>query len=232
MIPLALLLLIPAEIDVLESKDFSKAAQVRAVTATVRVVNGTKGFEGSGVLLKRNGPIVYVLTAHHVVDGAKRLEVSTFSADSHPKAASVYRTAEVIAQSPETDLAVLQLTTKDEMPGAAVVCPPSKLPEGKDFVALSVGCADGRAPTCALEDVKGRRKVRKPGVEGTVLCWETARAPLKGRSGGPLLDRRGYLIGVDSGISDGKGYYTHVEEVHAFLKRSGLKWLYEEKADK
>ncbi len=232
MIPLALLLLLPAEIGILDSKDFPKEAQLRAVTATVRVVNLTKGDEGSGVLLKRNGPIVYVLTANHIVDGAKRVEVSTFSAGSHPKTAAVYRMAEVIAQAPESDLAVLQWTTRDEMPGAAKVCPPSKLPEGKEFVALSVGCADGRPPTCALEDVKGRRKVRKPGVEGTVLCWETARAPLKGRSGGPLLDRRGYLIGVDSGAGDGKGYYTHIEEVHAFLKRNGLKWLTEEKAEK
>jgi S1-C subfamily serine protease len=232
MISLALLLLIPGDIDVLDSKDFPKEAQVRAVTATVRVVNAAKNAEGSGVLLKRNGPLVYVLTAGHVVEGAKRVEVTTFSADSHPKAAAVYRTAEVIAQSAEPDLAVLRLTTKDEMPGSATICPPSKLQEEKDFVALSVGCGGGGAPAAVLEDVKARRGVRKPGADTSVLCWETAKPPAKGRSGGPLLDRRGYLIGVDSGAGDGKGYDTHVEEVHAFLKRNGLTWLYEEKSDK
>jgi trypsin len=74
--------------------------------------------------------------------------------------------------------------------------------------------------------------VRKPGANTSVLCWETAKTPAKGRSGGPLVDRRGYLIGVDSGAGDGKGYYIHIEEVHAFLKRNGLSWLYEEKSDK
>ena len=43
-----------------------------------------------------------------------------------------------------------------------------------------------------------------------------------------MLDRSGRLVGVASGLGDGKGYYTHVEEVHAFLKRNGLEWLYEE----
>jgi S1-C subfamily serine protease len=232
MIALALLLLVPGDIDVLDSKDFPKEAQVRAVTATVRVVNAAKGAEGSGALLKRNGPLVYVLTAHHVVDGAKRVEVATFSAESHPRAVAVYRAAEVIAQSAEADLAVLRFTTRDEMLGSMTVCPPSKVPEGKDFAALSVGCGGGGAPAAALEDVKARRRVRKPGADAAVICWETARTPAKGRSGGPLLDRRGYLIGVDSGAGDGKGYYTHVEEVHTFLKRNGLAWLYEEKSDK
>jgi hypothetical protein len=227
-IPLALLLLVPADIDILDSKDFPKEAQVRAVTATVRIANKAGGAEGSGVLLKRTGAVVYVLTANHVVDGAKRVDVTTFSAESHPKGAAVYRGAEVIAQSAEADLAVVRLTTRDEMPGSVAVCPPSRLPGGKDFVALSVGCGGGKAPACLLEDVKGKRKVRKPGADTAVLCWEAARAPAKGRSGGPLLDRRGELIGIDSGAGDGKGYYTHAEEIHTFLRRNGLKSLYEE----
>jgi hypothetical protein len=40
------------------------------------------------------------------------------------------------------------------------------------------------------------------------------------------------LLGVASGVGDAKGCYTHAEEVYAFLKRSALEWLYEEKADK
>jgi hypothetical protein len=232
MLALALLLCAPTDIDVLDSKDFPRDAQVRAVTATVRVFNAAKEVGGSGALIGRNGPLVYVLTANHVVDGAKRLEVSTFTADSYPRAAAVYRAAEVIAQSAEADLAVLRLTTRDELPGSVLVCPPARLPEGKEFVALSAGCDRRPAPDCALEDVKGKRRVRRPGAARGVLCWETARAPAMGRSGGPLLDVRGYLIGVDSGAGDGKGYYTHAEEIHTFLRRNGLEWLYEEKADK
>jgi len=166
------------------------------------------------------------------VDGAKQVEVATFTSESHPKAAAVYRKVEVIAQSASSDLAVLRLTTRDEMPGSVVVCPATKVPNGKDFAALSVGCEGGRAPTCAVETVKGKREVRKPGADATLSCWETANAPDKGRSGGPLLDRNGYLIGVDSGTGDGKGYYVHGDVLHTFLRRNGLKWLAEEKAEK
>jgi S1-C subfamily serine protease len=165
------------------------------------------------------------------VDGAKRVEVSTYSTASHPKPAAVYR-AEVIATADGPDLAVLRFATRDELPASVTVCPPSKVPEGRDFAALSVGRGAGGAPAAALEDVRGKRRVHRPGADSRVLCWETAKAPAKGRSGGPLLDRRGYLIGVDSGAGDGKGYYAHVEEVHAFLKRNGLEWLYEEKPER
>jgi S1-C subfamily serine protease len=232
MIALALLLLVPGDFDVLESKDFPKDAQVRALTAGVRVVNTTGDVTGSGVLLKRSGPVVYVLTAAHVVAGAKKLEVATFSADSYPKPAAVYGSVEVIATSKELDLAVIRWTTRDAMPGVMEVCPVGKVPEGKNFAALSVGCADGGAPTCVLETVKAKKKVQKRADEDKVPCWETAAAPGKGRSGGPLLDTRGYLIGVDSGAGDGKGYYTHIEAIQSFLKANGLKWLTEEKAEK
>jgi S1-C subfamily serine protease len=232
MIALALVLLVPGDIDALDSKEFPKEAQVKALTASVRVVNSTGDVTGSGVLLRRSGPVVYVLTAAHVVAGAKKVEVATFSAESYPKAAGVYRSVEVIATSTDLDLAVLRWTTRDTMPGVMEVCPVSKVPEGKNFAALSVGCVDGGAPTCVLETVKAKRNVRKPGAETTVPCWETAAAPVKGRSGGPLLDSRGYLIGVDSGAGDGKGYYTHIEAIHTFLKANGLKGLTEEKAEK
>jgi S1-C subfamily serine protease len=81
-LPRALLLLVPGDIDTVDSQDFPGEAQVQAVTATVRVGNLSRDVEGSGVLLKRNGPLVYVLTANHVVDGSRRLEVTTFSTDT------------------------------------------------------------------------------------------------------------------------------------------------------
>jgi S1-C subfamily serine protease len=229
---LALLALVPGDIDALDSKDFPREAQVKAVTATVRVVNGAKGVEGSGALVRKSGPFLYVLTAAHVVAGAKKVEVATFSAASHPKPATVYREAEVLAQSAESDLAVLRIATRDDPPGLMRICPPGSVPEAKGLAALAVGCGAGGAPTCTLEAIKDRRKVRRPGADAAVVCWEAERAPAKGRSGGPLLDRRGRLIGVASGIGDAKGYYAHAEEVHAFLKRNALEWLYEEKDEK
>ena len=229
---LALLALVPGDIDVLESKDFSKEAQLKAVRATVRVSNVSKDTTGSGAFIKKSGPFVYILAAAHVVEGAKKIEVATYTAASYPRPATVYRTAEVIARSADADLAVLRIGTRDDPPGYLRICPIASVPDGKDPAALAVGCAAAGAPTCTLETIRGKRKVRRPGVDSAVECWETDRAPAKGRSGGPLLDRNGNLIGVASGIGDAKGYYIHAEEVHAFLKRNALEWLFEDKADK
>jgi S1-C subfamily serine protease len=77
-------------------------------------------------------------------------------------------------------------------------------------------------------EVRGPRKVRKPGEREAARYWETAAPPAGGRSGGPLLDRAGRVIGVASGAGDGRGYYAHAEEVHRFLRQNGLKWLFEE----
>jgi hypothetical protein len=122
---------------------------------------------------------------------------------------------------------VIRLATTDKMPGALPLCPPKKVLEDKDFPGLSAGCGDGKAPVCQVETVHGKKKVRRPNEDATIV-WETTAAPTKGCSGGPLLDKRGLVISVASGANDGKGYYVHIDEIHHFLKKNGLNWLYEE----
>lgn len=222
---LALLLLVPAELPTVESKDFSQAVQENAIAATVRIVNSTKTIEGSGVVLKATGPFVYILTAGHVANSGDTLEIASFSAKSHPKPDKVYRSGEVLIRSLTPDLAVIRLGTADMLPAAAHLCPLDQAPEGDSLAGLTCGCNEGAAPTCAIDKLLGRRRVKKPGEREGTVCWQAVTPPLKGRSGGPLFDRRGRLIGLASGSGDGKGYYTHMEEIHAFLKQNGLKWL-------
>src|SRR5262249_3931421 len=160
-----------------------KALQTTAVTATVRLRNVTTGVDGSGVLVGRNGPFVYILTANHVTDRAERIEVSVFTAESYPRPDRVYKSAEVVAPSSDGDLAVIRLTTRDPMPAFLRIRPPGQAPDGKDFPALSVGCSAGAAPTAAAETVKGKRSIRKPGEEQAGAYWEMGAAPARGRSG-------------------------------------------------
>jgi hypothetical protein len=119
------------------------------------------------------------------------------------------------------------VATRDVMPGVAPLCSARTVPEGNKLSGLASGCGDGQAPRCLIAALVGKRRVVKPGERDGTLCWEARTAPAKGRSGGALLDRRGQIIGLASGIGDAKGYYTHVEEIHDFLKRNGLKWITE-----
>ena len=151
----------------------------------------------------------------------------TFSAESYPKAVKVYGSSQVVAQAKEQDLAVVRIVTRDKAPGVLPLCPAPKAPGDKDFPGLSVGCNDGKAPTCRAETVKGRKVVKRPG-EDPLISWEVAAAPAAGRSGGPLLDKRGKVVGIASGGNDGLGYFVHIEEVERFLKQNVLEDLLEE----
>jgi S1-C subfamily serine protease len=217
------LVLIPGQIATITSADFSKAAQRAAVTATVRVVNVTQKVEGSGAVIGRQGKTVYILTARHLVAGADQLEVTTFSAGSYPKPTKIYRNAKVAATSDRLrDLALVELTTDDRLPARLQVCPPLVIPKKRGFPALAVGCTKGAAPTCLVDKVLGKKRVRRKGAPATALMWELKKKQAAGRSGGPLVDKRGYLIGVCSGTNKDKGFYCHTAEIHAFLKKNAL----------
>ena len=56
--------------------------------------------------------------------------------------------------------------------------------------------------------------------------WQTAAKPEKGRSGGPLLDADGRVIGICAATQDEKGYFTHLDEILAGLKTAKYEWLW------
>ena len=227
----ALLWMVFAQIKPVDAPNFPAKLQERAVTATVRLNNTTQPCDGSGVLVGRAGPVVYVLTAAHLADKDDKIEASVFTKDSFPRAAHVYK-GEVIARQEEQDLAVVRFITSDELPDSLRPYSLAQIPDAKDFPGLTVGCKDGEAPMCLAVVVAGKKRVRRRAGEGTALVWELTPAPKAGRSGGPLLDREGRLLGVCSGAGDGKGYYAHAEAVYSFLKQNGLEFLADEKPKK
>jgi S1-C subfamily serine protease len=226
MLPLACLLLLPAQGEPADSSDFSKEQQTAALTATVRVVNVSRKVVGSGVILGRKGPFAYILTACHLVDRSDGLEVATFSTTSYPKPWRLYRSVRLVAGAGDIrDLALLRVVTDDPMPGTLALCPARFVPEGMGFKALSVGCSGGAAPTCQVDEVTGKKLARREAEGKAVAFWEVDRKQQEGRSGGPLVDRRGCLLGVCSGTNKEMSYFCHADEVRAFLIGSGFDWL-------
>jgi len=201
---------------VVVAAEVPEAVRSKGKASTLKVTCDEDGQFGSGAVIGKIGAHSYILTACHLVPKAKTAEVKLPNGKS-------YR-AEVLERSSETDLAVLRLPSPEGMPA------PIKLASGdvKPNQLLSVGWEKGDAPNCLDESLKGKVHLRKPGETNTVKCWEVERKPVPGRSGGPLLDESGLVLGVASGHDGTNGYYIHIEEIRAFLRKSGLKWLTEE----
>jgi S1-C subfamily serine protease len=213
-------------IETVPSPDFSREQQVAAVVATVRVVNTAQERTGSGVIVGSEGAFVYVLTAAHVVARAEGLKVQTFTAASYPEPAHVYEGGRVVARAAGLDdLALVRVAMRDRPPGTVRVCPPRLLPAEKSQPILTVGCDEGAAPTC-VTDTATKKRVRRG--EDTGVLWELGHKPESGRSGGPVVDRQGYLVGIGSGANNDRGYACTAEAIQAFLKANGYRTLYEE----
>ena len=96
------------------------------------------------------------------------------------------------------------------------------------FAVLTTGCDKGAAPSCLTDEVRGKKLLRL-GKDKASFFWESSKAPVVGRSGGPLVDSKGRVLGICSGNQEGHGYFTHLDEIHAALRREGSTWVVEGK---
>jgi S1-C subfamily serine protease len=195
-----------------------------ALEATVCVINAKASRYGSGVIVASGAPLSYILTAAHVTDGAQWLEVQSF-AQARPSITS--RAAEVVARAPDTDLALLRMETQDALLCAIPISPPGSIPPASGSVVISVGCDGVGGPSVLAAHLTGKRLVQKLHETPAVVVWQVNHRPKKGHSGGPLIDARGYLIGIASGSNGEEAYYCCTDDIHQFLRQCGMKWLYE-----
>jgi len=206
-----------------------EAARQLARSSCVGVVNAAKHERGSGVVIAARGAFLYVLTASHVVSGSDRLEVHLPAINKDAKA-KVVTEVDILIDGRTQDVALLRVSAGDVKvtPQPLASTPPSG---DEAFDALSAGFGDGAEPEVRAERVLARKLLRRAGGE-TWFAWETRERPDTGRSGGALIDAGGRLIGICSGTQEGKGYYTHVDEIRALLKKKNQGWLLEVAAEK
>jgi S1-C subfamily serine protease len=204
--------------------DGAEAARQLAQSSCVQVVNAAKNNRGSGVVIGVRGAFLYVLTASHVVSGSDRLAVHLPPADKDSKA-KVVTDVDILIDGKAQDVALLRVSAGDVKvtPLALAAAPPGG---DEAFDALSAGAGDDTDPNVRAERVLGRKLLRRANGE-TWFAWETRDRPETGRSGGALIDSGGRLIGLCSGTQEGKGYYTHVDEIRALLKKKSQGWLLE-----
>jgi len=150
---------------------------------------------GSGVIVDPKG---YILTNNHVVEKADRIRVQL---QDEPE--GVLHEAKVVGVDSETDLAVIKIDAKRELPVAKLG--DSDAMQVGDWV-LAIGSPFGlnSTVTAGIVSAKGRNIV--PGRQFQSMI-QTDAAINPGNSGGPLVNMRGEVIGINTAIyTESSGY--------------------------
>src|SRR5687768_4078252 len=145
---------------------------------------------GSGVIVNSEG---YILTNHHVVDGA--LEIRVELTDNRTF------TAKLVGSDPPSDLAVLKI----EANGLPTIPmgDSDRVRVGDAVLALGNPMGIGQTVTSGIVSAKGRATGLSDGSFEDFL--QTDAAINRGNSGGALVSATGELIGINSQILSPSG---------------------------
>ncbi|HEX2433555.1 MAG TPA: trypsin-like peptidase domain-containing protein [Gaiellaceae bacterium] len=146
---------------------------------------------GSGFVIDKAGHIV---TNFHVVDGAQTVEVSFSNRDSVK--------ARVVGTDPSTDLAVLEVNVDSGALTPLDLGDSDLLRVGDSVVAIGNPFGLERSVTAGIVSAL-HRPLTAPNDFTIDDVIQTDAAINSGNSGGPLIDARGEVVGVNSAIATG-----------------------------
>lgn len=151
--------------------------------------------QGTGFIISADG---YILTNHHVIDGANDIHVQLADRRELP--------ARLIGSDAETDVALLKIE-QDGLP-AARLGQSSTLRPGQWVVAIGSPFGFDHSVTAGIVSAVGRSSQ----VTGQqyVPFIQTDVAINRGNSGGPLLDIQGRVVGINSQIFSNTGGFMGV----------------------
>ncbi|MBB3169144.1 trypsin-like peptidase domain-containing protein [Simiduia aestuariiviva] len=145
---------------------------------------------GSGVIMNPDG---YVLTNHHVINGADQIVVLLNDGREAQ--------ARVIGTDPDTDLAVLKINLDNLH--AIALGDPSAARVGDVVLAIGNPFGVGQTVTQGIISAVGRYGL---GINTFENYLQTDAAINPGNSGGALVDADGNLIGINTAILDKTGF--------------------------
>ena len=138
---------------------------------------------GSGVIVSKEG---HILTNRHVIAQMEKIEVQLTDGRVEP--------ATLIGADEQTDIAVLKIEAKNVEPLA--LGDSDQVRVGQLVFAIGNPFGLQETVTQGIVSAKGRRAMADSGVE----FFQTDAAVNQGNSGGPLLNLRGEIIGINSAI--------------------------------
>ena len=177
--------------DLLDAYSSAVVGVVERMSASVvhvQVRGRSRGMgSGSGTILSPDG---IVLTNNHVVEGASGIDLALNDARKIP--------ARVLGRDPDTDIAVLRAETGDQLP-AARLGNSKKVKPGQIAIAIGNPFGFESTVTAGIVSAVGRSLRAQNGrLIGDVIQTDAALNP--GNSGGPLVNSRAEVIGVNTAV--------------------------------
>ena len=172
-------------------------------TGDPRLVQSRQTVTGAGVIVD---PAGYILTNHHVVEGARRIQVVLPSPrETGGERHSIVRPsgrwigARLVGSDLETDLAVLKIEAPD------LVALPFADSEAvrKGQLVFALGSPRGLTGSVSMGVVSAI--ARQFGDESPMIYLQSDVAVNPGNSGGPLVDVDGHVVGINSFIVTDSG---------------------------
>ena len=179
---------------------------------------------GSGVILEKTKDYLYMITNHHVIDGARDLAV-TFSDDKS-------YAAEVVKYDEDNDIAIIRVRIKDLSESTLAEIKPIKIGDsnsleiGESVVAIGNALGYGQSVTTGVVSAVNRNFAPKESLD-TKTYIQTDAAINPGNSGGALLNMKGELVGINtakiaSSSIEGMGYAIPMARVLELIKGANI----------
>jgi len=153
---------------------------------------------GSGIVLDKQG---HVLTNYHVIDNARRVEVTLFDGTSHE--------AKYVGGDPSNDLAVIQVDAPADKLFPIIWGDSNLLLPGMRVYAIGNPFGLDRTLTTGIVSSLNRslRSENNRLIKGII---QTDAAINPGNSGGPLLNKHGQMVGITTAIIGRSGQNSGV----------------------
>ena len=149
---------------------------------------------GSGIIVRRAGSTVYVLTNNHVVESATEVSVKLHDQRTFP--------AKIVGKDGRRDIALVSFETKDPV-AIAELGDSANLQVG-DLV-MAVGNPFGFESTLTMGIVSALGRSAPQGQQTYTDYIQTDAAINQGNSGGALVDAAGNLVGINTAIYSRSG---------------------------
>ncbi|MEM7097073.1 MAG: DegQ family serine endoprotease [Pseudomonadota bacterium] len=153
---------------------------------------------GSGFIISEDG---YILTNHHVVDGASEIVVRLSDRRE--------LIAELVGSDSRADLAVLKVETDEDLP-TVTIGESEPLAAGEWVLAIGSPFGFDYSVTAGIVSAKGRSLPTGAQRENYVPYIQTDVAINPGNSGGPLFNLAGEVVGINAQIFSNSGGFMGV----------------------